>query len=224
MDDALARHRLPYLNFEFTGTLWDKNRYYLDKGRSPSPTRQSSVIVLAGSLEESPATFSVKAGRTYCLYYPDEKPGVTVSVAPVEPGEYTVETVVRDGTGTVVQTDSFSTSKAIVREVPFTRRDYGHYYATLTLRGADGRELVRHETAYVNLPPDTRKAGYDSPYYCWNFRGSHGTPRGLDEWGEAYRRIGIRRTLLDTDANCETNPAIAALGLTQAQFRCNGNC
>ncbi len=221
MEDAMARVLLNHLDFEFTGTLWDRNRYYLDKGRAPSAIRQSSVIVLSGSLEESPARFFVKANRKYGLYYPDEHPGATVEVTPLEPGTYTVETVVRDDDGKVVQRDGFKTDKPVSREVRFSERAYGHYYVDFTLRDAAGRRIVGHEAAYANIPPDTRKAGYESPYYCWNFRGSHGTPRTMEEWGEAYRRIGIRRTLLDTDANCETNPAIAALGLTQAQFRYN---
>ena len=218
MIDGMVRQHLPYLHFEFTGVLWDGNRYYVDKGRSPSFTRQSSVIVLSGSLEESPAIFKVKTNLPFGLYYPDERPGAMVEVTPVVPGTYTVETVVRDDAGKVVQKDSFKTSKPTSREVRFTCRDYGHYYVDFTLRDAAGTRLVGHEAAYANIPPDTRKAGYDSLYYCWNFRGAHGTPSKLSEWGEAYKRIGIKRTLLNSDALAETNAAMKAYGFTQAQF------
>ena len=222
MSDGMARQLLPYLHFEFTGVLWDGNRYYVDKGRSPSFTRQSSVVVLSGSLEESPAIFKVKTNLPFGLYYPNERPGAMVEVTPVVPGAYTVETVVRDGAGKVVQKDSFKTSKPVSREVRFTCRDYGHYYVDLTLRDAAGKRLVGHEAAYANIPPDTRKAGYDSLYYCWNFRGAHGTPSKLSEWGPAYKRIGIKRTLLNNDALAETNATIKAYGFTQAQFPYRG--
>ena len=218
MEDGMARCHLPYLNFEFTGVLLDKNRYYVDRGRSPSTTRQSSVIVLGGSLEESPATLEVRAKCPYALYYPEEQPAATVAVTPLVPGAYTVETVVRDEAGKVVQKDAYKVGGPDRREVRFTCRDYGHYYGEITLRDADGNRLVGHEVAYVNTPPDTRTAGYDSLWYCWNFRGAHGTPKTTDEWSEAYKRIGIHRTLLNTDANAETNPAIKAMGFTQAQF------
>ena len=222
MNDGMARELLPYLHFEFTGVLWDNNRYYVDKGRSPSATRQSSVVILSGSLEESPAIFKVKTNLPFGLYYPDEHPGAMVDVTPVEPGPYTVETVVRDDAGKVVQKDSFKTSKPISREVRFTCRDYGHYYVDLTLRDAAGTRLVGHEVAYANIPPNTRKAGYDSLYYCWNFRGAHGTPSKLSEWGEAYKRIGIKRTLLNNDSLAETNAWVKAYGFTQAQFPYGG--
>ena len=218
MDDGMARHRLDHLDFEFTGVLWEKNRYYIDRWRSPSPERQSSVVVLGGSLEESPATFEVRMARPFGLYYPDEQPAATVAVTPLETGEYTVETVVTDDNGKVVQKDAYKVGAPDSREVRLTCRDYGHYNVAFTLRDAAGARLVGHDASYVNLPPDTRKAGYDSLYYCWNFRGAHGSPRSPEEWGEAFKRIGIRRTLLNTDANAETNPVVKALGLTQAQF------
>jgi hypothetical protein len=218
MDDCMARHRLDHLDFEFTGTLWEKNRYYIDRWRSPSYERQSSVIVLGGSLEESPATFEVRMARPFGLYYPDEQPSATVAVTPLVPGDYDVEAVVTDDAGKVVQTERFKVAKATTLEIPFKARGYGHYNVAFTLRDAAGRRLVGHDASYVNLAPDTRKAGYDSLYYCWNFRGAHGSPRTPEEWGEAFKRIGIRRTLLNTDANAETNPVVKALGLTQAQF------
>ncbi len=219
MEDGMARQHLDHLDFEFTGVLWEKNRYYVDRGRSPSVERQSSVVVLSGSLEESPATFEVRMERPYALYYPNERPAATVAVTPRVPGAYTVETVVRDASGKVVQNDSYKVKGPDRRDVRFTCRDNGHFYAEITLRDADGNRVVGHEVSYVNLPPaNARKSSYDSPYYCWNFRGAHGTPKTTDEWKEAYLRIGIRRTLLNTDANAETNPAIKALGFTQAQF------
>ena len=218
MDDGMARHRLDHLDFEFTGVLWEKNRYYIDRWRSPSPERQSSVVVLGGSLEESPATFEVRMARPFGLYYPDEQPSATVAVTPLVPGDYAVEAVVTDDAGKAVQTERFKVAKATTLEIPFKARGYGHYNVAFTLRDAAGRRLVGHDASYVNLAPDTRKAGYDSLYYCWNFNGSHGSPRSPAEWGEAFKRIGIRRTLLNTDANAETNPVVKALGLTQAQF------
>ena len=219
MEDGLARRRLDHLDFEFTGALWEKNRYYMDRWRSPSAERQSSVIVLGGSLEESPATFEVRPERPYALYYPDERPSVNVKVTPRVPSAYTVEAVVRDEAGKIVQKEAFGVDGPTVRDIPFTCRDYGHYYGEITLRDAGGKRVVGHEVAYVNLPPDTRKAGYESLYYCNNFLGAHGTPRTIDEWGEAYRRIGIRRTeLAMNDASAETNAAYKAYGLTQVQF------
>ena len=99
MTDGCTRAELPYLHFEFTGPVWEKNRYYIDAGRSPAEDIRSSVIVLSGSLEESPVWFRVTPERPYSLYYPGETPKVNVEFRPVKPGKYAVDLDVRQNDG-----------------------------------------------------------------------------------------------------------------------------
>lgn len=46
------------------------------------------------------------------------------------------------------------------------------------------------------LPPDTRKAGLESPFYGWWFSKNLGSDIKLDEVGPLLQRLGIRRTAL----------------------------
>jgi len=226
MEDGLTRRELAYLNFEFTGPVWDKNRYYMDSYRLPAEETVSSLVVTAGELEASPADFTAVANRPFSLYYPDEKPGATVTVTPRVPGDYVVWAEVKDETGKVVEKkDEIVRSSPSTFTFDFSVPAYGYYDVTYTLSDKSGKALVKHEASFGRIRPDTRKAGYESPYYSWNFRGAHGTPWRMEDWGECYRRMGIRRTTLSgnfTGGNnrelCESHPDCLKYGVTQVQF------
>ena len=227
MEDGMARKPLPYLHFEFTGPLWEKSRYYMDPGRNPAEESVSSLVVTAGELEASPADFTAVANLPFSLYYPDEQAGATVAVAPRVADEYTVVAEVRDETGKVVERQEIRTSGTgkTSRTVGFEAKAFGYYDVDYILKDATGRELVRHEASFGRIRPDTRKAGYESPYYSWNFRGAHGTPWRMEDWGECYKRLGIRRTTLAgrfTGGNNrefrEDSPECRKYGITQVQF------
>ena len=227
MEDGLTRRELAYLSFEFTGPLWEKNRYYMDPYRVPAEGLVSSLIVTAGELEASPADFTAVANRPFSLYYPDETAGATVTVTPRVAGEYTVIAEVRDETGTVVERQEIRTSGTgkTSRTVGFEAKAFGYYDVDYVLKDGEGREVQRHAASFGRIRPDTRKAGYESPYYSWNFRGAHGTPHRMEDWAEAYRRLGIRRTTLAgrfTGGNNrelrEDSPECRKYGITQVQF------
>ena len=197
MDDGMGDRPLSYLHLEFLGPLWEKSRFYMDSGRSPSESEVSSLVVLSGELQASPADMKAVANGKFSLYYPDEEAGATVTVVPRVPGEYAVEAVVSDETGKVVERQSFRTREALERRLVFAKaQPYGWYAVRYDLRDASGRTLVTHEASFVRLRSDTRRAGYDSPYFAWNFLGAHGTPKRIDDWGVAFRRLGVKSTLL----------------------------
>ena len=227
MEDGLTRRELAYLSFEFTGPLWEKNRYYMDPYRVPAEGLVSSLIVTAGELEASPADFTAVANRPFSLYYPDETAGATVTVTPRVAGEYTVVAEVRDETGTVVEkkVEKVEGGEKVERKIEFEAKAFGYYDVDYVLKDGEGREVQRHAASFGRIRPDTRKAGYESPYYSWNFRGAHGTPHRMEDWAEAYRRLGIRRTTLAgrfTGGNNrelrEDSPECRKYGITQAQF------
>ena len=69
----------------------------------------------------------------------------------------------------------------------------GYFDAVITVREArGGREIWRQPTSFALLPPDTRKAGAESPFGAWWFRGIHGTCDKVDVMGPILMKLGMR--------------------------------
>ena len=222
MTDGLSRVELPKLHFEFTGPLWEKSCYYIDPWRSPADELRSSLVVVSGRLEESPAFFRVRPERPYSLYYPSETPQVKVDLAPSgapgAAGALKLETEVTGEGGRVVQRAAYGAGS---RTLSFPKdTGYGHYTVRYRVTDESGAVLQRYETSYGLLPPNTREGGYDTPWYSWNFRGAHGTAAKFEEWVPAYDYLGIHRTLLDVrdPKQWETNALMKAHRFTLAEF------
>ena len=219
IQDLTSMLKLDRLDLEFIGPLWEKDTYYLSRKRSPSYEKQSSVQIYAATLEKTPVGLVVTPNRRNSLYYPDEEAGATVSVtpSPYAKGPFHVVATVRDADGESCEEIVFDTAVPLERKVTFKEKEFGYYTVSYTVSGPDHKPVITHQGSFVLLPPDTRQAGYESPYYIWNFRGAHGTPRELDDWGDMLLRMGVRRTLLP-DNLCETNPAVMKYKLTHGEF------
>ena len=217
IQDLTSLLPLDRLDLDFVGCMWEKDTFYLSRRRSPSYERQSSVQVYAATLERAPVAMVVTPNRPNSVYYPQERPGATVSLSPLDEGPYTFSVEVRSAAGDTVVATNFTASGAVEKAIEFNIRDYGHYDVAYTVADAAGKATVTHRGSFSLVPPDTRKAGYDSPYYVWNFRGAHGTPRRIEDYGDMLRRMGVRRTLLSDDL-CETNPLVQPYKLTLGQF------
>lgn len=228
MKDGLVGRTLPYLHFEFLGPLWEKNRFYMDPGRMPAESSVSSLVVLSGELEASPADLTAVANRPFSLYYPDEEPGATVTVVPRVPGAYAVEATVSDETGRVVERQAFTAKETVSRRLVFGQaKEIGWYGVVYALKDAAGRTLVTHEASFARLRPNTRQAGLDSPYYAWNFFGALGTPPDIDDWGEKFRRLGIvkltptfiaQKRPKTKEGYREDSPELRKYGVTVGEF------
>ena len=228
MKDGLSGEELPSLHFEFTGPVWEKNRYYIDHGKMPAEEIRSNVVVLEGKLVESPVWFRVTPERPYSLYYPGETPKVNVEARPVTKGNYTLSVEVAkagEGSGDIFvskQDYSFNSAFSKTLELPVTA-GLGLYRVSYALRAKNDpdRLLQWYDTTYGLLAKNTREAVYDSPYYSWNFRGAHGTAPRFEDWAPAYDYLGVKRTLLDLNPKAgmwETNATMKAHGFTHAEF------
>ena len=222
MKEGYTYTELSYLHFEFTGPLWEKSCYYIDPWRSPANELRSNLIVVSGRLEESPAFFRVMPERPYSLYYPGETPQAKVDLAPSgapgAKGALKLETEVVGEGGRVVQRVAYGAGS---RTLSFPKdTGYGHYTVRYRVTDESGAVLQRYESSYGLLPPNTREGGYETPWYSWNFKGAHGTPRKLEEWAPAYHYLGVKRTLLDANvpSQWETNELMRAHGFTHAEF------
>jgi hypothetical protein len=75
----------------------------------------------------------------------------------------------------------------------------GWYEADFVLSDKGGRELLRHDAAFAVLDTDTRKAGYESPFFSWNFGGPHMTLREIDKIGKLLFDAGVRNTQVESE-------------------------
>jgi len=68
----------------------------------------------------------------------------------------------------------------------------GYYDLTVTLADGKGGVLLRRQTSFALLPPDTRKHRDTSPFGTWDFYGAHYTSNDPDKLGPLYVKLGLR--------------------------------
>lgn len=224
--DILVLEKNPWINFEVLGGKYlEKDNFYLCRADKPSET-PSNVQVFAVTLEKSPVHFVPTPGRYTSVYYPDERAVMNLALTAEVPGTYPLswEIVDIDGRSIDKGTRQAKFSKAgetVAFDIDLRAKplDFGWYGVTFTLADAAGRVFLEHPAAFSLLPPDTRQAGYESPYYAWNFAGAHGTPRDPELIGDLLRREGVRRTMFTSGAFARMNEQDAAKWkLTFGQF------
>ena len=217
MTDGLTHKVLDRLHFEFLGPVWEKNRYYIDSRRAPAEELRSSVIVLGGSLEESPVWMKVEAGRPYALYYPGETPTAKVTLTNLTDKSYVFSAEAFGESGASAGKTTFAVKGPVAKEVAFPKDGpFGHYRVVYTVADEKGGVIQRFNASYGLLPADDRKAGYESPYYSWNFNGSHGTVGNPKDWLPSYKYLGFHRTMMP-GKSWETNELYAAYKVTHAE-------
>ncbi len=163
---------------------------------------ESGVTVFGIALEQSPAELQVRTNPEMKAFYESDKAEFIAEVRARKAGKYTVEWSVADVDGKVVHSaketlklDAGASGEARLRMKP----DNGWFAVRARLLGVDGVELVDKQSSYVMLPPDTRKAGYESPYYGWCFGNNHGSPVTLEQFGPLLQRLGVRRAELSEE-------------------------
>lgn len=190
-----------FLHFDLIGELaTDHDNFYILRTRKPSDTL-SSVSVIAATLEKSPVEFASSQNRTANLYYPNEKAGMTGKLTAIQPGAYTLDWSVTDiddqevekGSSTVMFTKAGEEQRVAVN---FRQTTFGWYGVHFSVNDTKGMKLIGQDASFVLLPSDTRKAGYESPYFSWNFEGAHGTSSDPEVFADLLMRLGVRRANL----------------------------
>ena len=96
----------------------------------------------------------------------------------------------------------------------------GWYGLDFIFRDAAGKELFRHEAAFTVLAPDTREAGYESPYAAWphsnGYHGSNPDPMGPRT---VMRKAGYRNSWEPPVASEEEGKPWK-IGLNTLGYRC----
>ena len=192
IEDIVFRENNAQMDFEFLGDLYRGDNFYFNQAMKPSLT-QSSVIVHAATLRNTPAELRVDQGRPGATWYLAEKPWMNVHVKPLIPGTYTVKTEIFDLRGKLLSTFTEKVTEEKDQKIEFPQKEYGWYGVRTVLSDAGGNTILKRDSSFVLLAPDTRKAGLESPYHAWYIDGSHLTPL-WPVWSDLAKRQGTRRT------------------------------
>ena len=187
-----------YLDFELLGGLNHDPVVYSELSYQPSP-QPSGVTVLGVELVRAPASLRMSNGAYGNVFVEGEKASVTAEVAAVVSGDYRLAWEVKDLDGKVVETAkeqmTLSAGESWRKPLVFKAQNIGWYSYTATLEDASGRKVVRFPGAYAVIARDTRKAGYESPFFTWNSIGTLDT-NGFRRIAAFLKKVGVRRTQL----------------------------
>ncbi len=167
-----------------------------------APPATSGVTVFGIQLEASPAEMRVRSNPVIKAFYETEKAEFLAEVWAEKAGNYRVEWKVADVEGRIVDasTQVLKLEAGASGEAKLAlKKEIGWFAIQARLLAPDGSELVDKQSAYAMLPPDTRKAGYESPFYGWWFASDHASPLKPEEFGPLLQRLGMRRAELRPD-------------------------
>jgi hypothetical protein len=179
---------------------WNAARDPKTKAKFLPDDKPSSVHVFGAALEESPAALNVRANVPFLVFYASDKPELRATVTARTAGQYSVQWEFADVNGKIVAQDKKEVSLGApqaqeVVSVPVKTAN-GWYATRFQLRDSGGTVLVDDRSAFVFLPPDTRKAGFESPFGSWWFHWAHGGEPNIEKVGPILQRAGLRHTQL----------------------------
>jgi len=165
--------------------------------------KASGVQVFAMTLERAPVKVRVRQEPTAPVFYRSEQPEFRVEMTPLwgQPFRGTLAVTITDFEGNTQEQDERVTVPAAAEQAPYSytvdldQPDYGWYKCELRLTDEQGRYVWEQPTAFVILPPDTRKAGNESPFGTWWFRASHDGTDSAEDIGPLMKKLGIRHTI-----------------------------
>lgn len=149
------------------------------------------------TLERSPVKARLRSERVGHVFYASEQPPFLVEMANRTDSAFEGKLAWRI-TDYYGKTTEGQRKVKLPGQQPHTERVdlrqslFGWFKADLMLRDDDGRVIWEHPTSFAILPPDTRKAGPESPYGIWWFRRSHVGTDSIEEVGPLLQRLGLR--------------------------------
>ncbi len=174
------------------------NRAYRPSMNNPV----SGVTVFGLALEKSPADLTVRANVGYQVFYESDKPAFSAKITAVDSGTYSLKWDMADVEGKIVSSGSQALPVVVGAEQTISvpvKEGVGWYAARFQLFDAKKIELVDYRTSFAVLPPDTRKAGLESPFWGAWFQKNQKSDIKLAEVGPLMQRIGVRRVGLADD-------------------------
>ena len=203
IQELIFAEKPPALDFEFLGQRNQHDNFYVDRSRKPSDT-PSGVHVFGATLERAPVELHVTPAAFGNLYQPGEAPAMTATLYAKDATAAKLSWTVRGLDGQPLEQGAkefpaLTAGQEVACPTPFAAKDRGWYQVDYTLAAKDGREWLRHTAYFALIPADTRQAGYESPYFTWNFGGAHGTMKDLEKVGPFLLKAGVRSTQMPSE-------------------------
>ena len=186
-----------YLDFELLGKLIESAHPFRDHRWRPDGS-VSGVKVLGVTLEKTPVEMEVRQSQPGNIFHNDEPPEIPLVLRPAKDGGYVLRWNIRDVEGRQVGGGRRALAlraDAGEREIaiPVQQPQLGWYGISMELWEGD-RRLVEYPAAFALLAPDTRQAGFESPYGSWWFGAHHYGTSDEKIAGALLRKLGFRRT------------------------------
>lgn len=157
----------------------------------------SGVKIAAITFERSPLQMKVTSKEAGHAFVEPQAPAFTITLANItaRPQRYALAvegTHLYGGTASGKAAGRVEAGDTIDVTVPLRVARRGYYDLTVTLRGDDGNVLLRRDTSFALLPPDTRRYRASTPFGTWDFCGGHFTTDDPDITGPLYVKAGLR--------------------------------
>jgi len=181
---------------------------------------ESGVHILGVVLESSPVDIQITSDEPGYAFYTDTNPllhirTIASTTAPIEPWELIVQVTDYDGNTNIVRRPFRVSPGRTTTEYPLTEFGPGWYNAQFTFCDDRGKTMWQQPVTFALLPPDTRKAGNESPFGTWWFEGAHYTEPHTDRVLPIVQKMGFRH-LTPPTFNRKRN---AQLGTTAENWR-----
>ena len=173
--------------------------------RDPDPNRYryrplglpSGVRIAAITLERIPLQLRVGSREIGHAFVEPQQPTFQVTLHNITSSaqEYnlTLQATHFDGSATQTQrTGKVNANMTTELSIAVPTNQRGYHDLVVALAGADKKTLLRRQTSFALLPPDTRKHRDKSPFGTYNFGGAHYTNPDNDAMGPLYVKLGMR--------------------------------
>ena len=138
---------------------------------------ESGVHIFGATLEKTPVQVSFQSDEVGNVFYKDKNPRLRLEI--VNPSKRPIKleltTAFKDFKEKTEDSSQEISVKPGTTKLPINLagRELGWHEAEFTFKDETGRTIWNQSTVFALLPPDTRKAGSESPYGTWWFEGSH---------------------------------------------------
>ena len=157
---------------------------------------QSGLHVFGVTLEKAPVNVLIKSDEVGNIFYKSKQPSLSIEMVnpSTRPVRLTMTTRITDyfGQGQTAQKRFELKPGRVTMPYDLSGFDMGWYAAKFAFADEAGRAVWAQPLTFALLPPDTRKAGSESPYGTWWFAGSHYCERNADRVLPIVQKMGFR--------------------------------